>query len=312
MKFFSAFCHFWNLIKKKFRAFDGELSARLPTLPSTYVDNSLFWEERNFPKDKFFFRNISRLRAENVFSFSELFAALMSKLQLAYPEDHSVTFSELSLDFEHLRDMSSNCWEFLLKNFSTVNSKLHSSCTDEHFEQKLLFEFFSAFCHFWNLIKKKFRAFDGELSARLPTLPSTYVDNSLFWEERNFPKDKFFFRNISRLRAENVFSFSELFAALMSKLQLAYPEDHSVTFSELSLDFEHLRDMSSNCWEFLLKNFSTVNSKLHSSCTDEHFEQKLLFEFFFSFLSLLELNQKKIGLLTENFWHGCPHALLRM
>ena len=131
----------------------------------------------------------------------------MSKLHLAYPEDHSDTFSELSLNFEPSRDMSSKCGEFHLKNFTTVFSKLLSSGTDEHFWRKLVLEIFKAFCHFW-ILSKKIPAFDGELSARLSKLPSTYVDNSLFWEERNFPKDKYFFWNISRLIAENVFSFS--------------------------------------------------------------------------------------------------------
>ena len=91
---------------------------------------------------------------------------------------------------------------------------------------------------------------------------------------------------------------AKFFSALLSNLQLAYPEDHSDTFSELSLNFEPSRDMSSNCWEFLLKNFSTVYSKLNSSCTDEHFERKILIEVFFSFLPLLEFIEKKVS----GFW----------
>ena len=54
---------------KKNRAFQGKLSAWLSKLPSTYVNNSLFWGERKFPK---IFLYHFRVRAENVLIFSEV------------------------------------------------------------------------------------------------------------------------------------------------------------------------------------------------------------------------------------------------
>ena len=63
-----AFCHFSTLVKKS-RAFQGKLSAWLSKLPSTYVNNSLFWGERRFPK---IFLYHFRVRAENVLIFSEV------------------------------------------------------------------------------------------------------------------------------------------------------------------------------------------------------------------------------------------------
>ena len=181
----------------------------MSSLRFTYVDKSLFWEERKFPKDKNFFETFPDL-AENVLNFSEVFSALLSKLHLAYPEDHSDTFFEFCLAFEPFRDVSSKCGEIQLKNFSTVFSKLLSSCTDEHVEQKLVLDFFklSVTFGFW---AKKIRAFDGELSARLSTLPSTYVDSSLFWEERKFPKDKNFYETFPDLDQKTFWVLAKFF-----------------------------------------------------------------------------------------------------
>ena len=159
--------------------------------------------------------------------------------------------------------------------------------------------------------QKKIRAFDGELSARLSSLPFTYVDKSLFWGEKISRRLNIFYVFFG-LRAETILTFSEVFYALLSKLHLAYPGDHFDSFSEFFLDFEPFRDMSSKCGEFQLKNISTVSSKLPSSCADENFEQKLVVEIVLGLLSLLEFSQKNFRLLTESFRHGCPHCVLRM
>ena len=135
----------------------------------------------------------------------------MSKLHLAYPEDHSDTFSELSLDFEPLRDLSSKCGEFQLKNISTVSSKLPSSCADENFEQKLVVEIFLGLLSLLDFEQKKFRAFDGELSARLSKLPSTYLDKSSFRGERKFPMDKYFFGTFPDLEQKTFSVLAKVF-----------------------------------------------------------------------------------------------------
>ena len=207
--------------------------------------------------------------------------------------------------------MSSKCWEFLLKNFSTVYSKLHFSCTDEHFEQKLVFEIFLSFLSLLGFNQKKFGLLTENFRHGCPHCFLRMYTIVWFEEKENSRRIDVFYV-FSGLRAENILNLSEIFSALLSKLHLAYPEDHSDTFSEFFLDFDPFRDVSSKCWEFHLKTFGTVFSKLHSSCTDEYFEQKLLFEFFFSFQSLLEFNQKKFGLLMESFRHGFPHWFLRM
>ena len=115
-------------------------------------------------------------------------------------------FPEHFLILETFPHLSGKCLEFHLKIFEIVFSKPQYSCTDEHFQQKLVFEKNYAFCHFSTLVKKN-RAFQGKLSAWLSKLPSTYVNNSLFWGERKFPK---IFLYHFRFTAENVLIFSEV------------------------------------------------------------------------------------------------------
>ena len=109
----------------------------------------------------------------------------------------------------------------------------------------------------------------------------------------------------------------KVFSALLSKLHFASPVDDSHTFSQHFLFFEHLRDMSSKCWDIRRKNLGTVFSKQHSSCTDEYFERKLIFgKNFLHILSFLEFNQKKfrvfekVGTIVETAFYVCKQEFV--
>ena len=79
-------------------------------------------------------------RAWNFRTSGKKISALLPKLHFASLEDHSDYFSEHFLYFEPFRGLSSKCWDIRPKNFGTVFSKLHSSCTDEYVERKTVLE----------------------------------------------------------------------------------------------------------------------------------------------------------------------------
>ena len=125
--------------------------------------------------------------------------------------------------------MSSKCGEFQLKNISTVSSKLPSSCADENFEQKLVVEIFLGLLSFLEFSQKNFGLSTESFRHGCPHCVLRMYTKVCFEGKEISRRIKTFYV-ISGLRAETILTFSEVFSALLSKLHLAYPEDHSDTF----------------------------------------------------------------------------------
>ena len=136
--------------QKNFRPFDGEISARLSKLPSTYVNNSFFWWEWKIPKDTFFI-TFPDLEQKTFWLLAKCLSALLSKLHYASSVYHSDVFSEQFSLLAPFRCLSNKNLEFWSKGFEAI-VKIASTCTDEHNEMKLVFgQKFLLFFDFWTL-----------------------------------------------------------------------------------------------------------------------------------------------------------------
>ena len=119
----------------------------------------------------------------------------------------------------------------------------------------------------------------------------------MFWWEWKFPEDNFFY-NISGFRAENVMTFSEVTFCTVVKFAFCISRGPFLYVFFTIFILTPLKYLSNNFVEFWSKKFETI-FKLHSTCTDEYFERKLVFEKqLLHVLSFLELNKKKL----PGFW----------
>ena len=131
-----------------------------------------FWGERNFPKVNIFCI-FSGLRAENVSTFGQVFFCTVVETAFGV---FSAPFWCLFEQFSHLapfRYLSINCLELWSKTSETF-VKLLSTCTDEYFEEKLVFaNKVVLFYDFWTLGIIKRTNGGKRIAARLSDLTTT-------------------------------------------------------------------------------------------------------------------------------------------
>ena len=209
-----------------------------------------------------------------------------------------------------LLDLRNNKTHFRQKKKSTRYSELTSKRTEVHFEGIGFSKKNKISWNFLGLGPQISRIFRKPM-VRL-SKPYSDCTNDYFVVTQIPVKNILFI--ISGVGAEIFGTSGEVFSALLSKMHFASPVDDSHTFSQHFLFFEHLRDMSSKCWDIRRKNLGTVFSKLHSSCTDEYFERKTVLEkIILHIMSFSEFNHKKsFGFSTEKIRRGCRNCLLCM
>ena len=140
---------FWKLAQNLSEKCSNNWRKVVRTVVKTafYLKKWSFWTEKILSN---FFFNKSGLRAEKVLLWQILFSELLSKTQTPFPEHLFDFFLEQFSDFL-------GQFEFWVRNVWKVIAKLHSKCTDEYFEQILVFEkqFYCFSNEFWTLGKKK-------------------------------------------------------------------------------------------------------------------------------------------------------------
>ena len=134
---------FFKLNQKTIRAFHRANLARLSKLPSTYVNNSLFWGEWKFPKDKGFFKTFPNFRKTSGTFVKTAFC--LYKWLFRSDSNYSQNF------FYHYQSKSRKFWDFR-EVFSAMLSKLVFASSVQHSD--VFFEQFSLVTPFRYLSKK--------------------------------------------------------------------------------------------------------------------------------------------------------------
>ena len=187
-----------------------------------------------------------------------------------------LVFGEKVLLFNNFWTLGLRIRNFNGKKTSARFSELTSTGTEGHFEGKKLSNKTKDFLFFFVIWASNFLNSSKTSGTFVKTAFHLYKWS--ICSESFFCQKKLIFSILSGSKAGNFRTSCEVFSALLSKLHFASLEDHSDVVSEQFLCFEPLRDMSSKCWNNCPKNCGTVFSNLHSSCTDEAFERKLVFE----------------------------------
>ena len=186
----------------------------------------------------------------------------------------------------------------------------HSTHPEVCFEEKSSFQKQVTVCVFHWFLGRKRRIFDWKITTRFWKIVSTCTNN-LFGEQKNILRRIHFFNNISGLRAEKNLIFDKTFSEFFWKLYFAFPMDQSDIFLN-NLRFLKISRSGQELSRIFVQKFSQFYLKSALFVFRRKFSAKLsAWNLFLRFLSLSDFN-KKIGLLTEEFRHGCPNCLLQM
>ena len=234
----------------------------------------------------------------------------ISHLQMILPRKKNNSLEKHIIFHTVLRIWASKLRSLVWK-FHARLSKLHSTCTGEKFEKKVVMgKNVHCFYHFRNLIRIC-SEFLRKSTARWSKLHSTSTDDPSEKEEQiSWITHNFFLR----IWASNLRSLVWKIHARLSKLHSTCTKEQFEKNLMLGkkLLFYHLWILIKICSVFLRKSRARW-SKLHSTSTDDPAEKEEQISWItHKFLQFFENSNVKFTEIGWNFMHGCKNCILHV